>query len=264
MSVNSLTRLRCELQTLEKTVTHHRCFASQEVEQLLSANGLADLNSAFELGEPLGDLHEGRASRHEYKRVVKLDLAAPDGVTRVYIKRQWRRERWLPRPTDIRHRIRLKCSPVHEWRGLRLLQGAGFCVAEPLALFWQGWGFSRGAVVTRAVPPQYSLADLIQIGELDAMAPQRRISLIEASAKLIARLHRARISWRSMKAKHFYPEETSPCNWRIWLIDCEGVYNRATRRDCQREWGVFLRFVTPRMHDLRKAFLAAYSAGLNL
>jgi hypothetical protein len=67
-----------------------------------------------------------------------------------------------------------------------------------------------------------------------------------------------------MKSKHFYPEETAPANWRIWLIDCEGVYTRATRRDCQREWGVFLKFITPPMLELRKTFLAAYAASLNL
>jgi hypothetical protein len=104
----------------------------------------------------------------------------------------------------------------------------------------------------------------LQIGELDAMAPERRTSLIEEAANVIARLHRLRMSWRSMKAKHFYPEETAPGTWRIWLIDCEGVSTWASRRDSRREWAEFLRFVTPRMLELRKTFLAAYSAGLNL
>jgi hypothetical protein len=58
----------------------------------------------------------------------------------------------------------------------------------------------------------------------------------EAATKVVARLHRARISWRSMKAKHFYPEDIGGNRWRIWLIDCEGVYRWASRRDCEREW----------------------------
>src|SRR5205085_9853670 len=117
---------------------------------------------------------------------------------------QWSRDRWLPRPTDIRHRIGLQCSPIHEWRGLRMLQAAGFHVSEPLAVFWRGWGFSRGAVVTRAVPPAHSMADMLLSGELEQMDAAKRASLIDAAAKVVARLHRARISWRSMKAKHFY------------------------------------------------------------
>ena len=245
-------------------MSHHCCFASAEVERLLAANGLRDLEAAFRVGEPLDDLHEARARRHEFKRVFKFDLNGPEGVTRVYIKRQWRRERWLPRPTDIRHRIAVKCSPIHEWRGLRILQNAGFFAAEPLALFWRGWGFSRGAVVTRAVPPRVSLADLILSGEFEAMAPERRNPMIEAAANVIARLHRTHISWRSMKAKHFYPEEIAPGTWRIWLIDCEGVCRRATRRDCQREWRAFLKYIAARAPALREAFLAAYSLSLNV
>jgi hypothetical protein len=244
-------------------MSHHCCFASDEVERLLAANGLRDVDAAFRVGEPLDDQHEARASRHDFKRVVKFDLHGPDGVTRVYIKRQWRRVRWLPRPTDLRHRIDVKCQPIHEWRGLHTLQDAGFHVAEPLALFWQGWGFSRGAVVTRAVPPRDSLADLILSGEFEAMDSQRRAAMIDAAANVIARLHRTHISWRSMKAKHFYPEETAPGTWRIWLIDCEGVYRRATRRDCQREWGTFLKYIAARTPGLRDAFLKAYSLALS-
>ena len=137
----------------------------------------------------------------------------------------------IPRPTDIRHRIGLQCTPIHEWRGLRILQNAGFNVSEPLAVFWKGWGLSRGAVVTRAVPPAWSMADMLLRGELQAMDAKRRNSLIDAAANVVARLHRARISWRSMKAKHFYPEELSDGTWRIWLIDCEGVDRWASRRD---------------------------------
>jgi len=240
-------------------VKYHSLFASDNVQQLLAANGLGDIDGAFQLGEPLDELHEERASRHEHKRVVKFDLKAPDGATRVYIKRQWRRHRLLPRLTDIRHRIALQCSPIHEWRGLRMLQEAGLSVSEPLALFWQGWGFTRGAIITRAVPPRLSMADLLASGEFQEMAAERCDSLIEAAADVVARLHRARISWRSMKAKHFYPEETAPGKWRIWLIDCEGVYRRASRRDCQREWREFLRYITARAPGVRDAFLAAYS-----
>ena len=92
---------------------------------------------------------------------------------------------------------------------------------------------------------------------------ERRDSLIEEAASVAARLHRARIAWRSMKAKHFYPEELSRGNWRIWLIDCEGVYRWASRRDCQREWRTFLRYFTAHTPALREVFSSAYGRGLN-
>ncbi len=219
-------------------------FASDGIAELLRANGLCSLDDAFHLGEVVDEQHRQRATRHENKRVVKFDLKGPSGTTPVYIKRQWRRERWIPRPTDIRHRIGLQCSPVHEWRGLRILQDAGFNVSQPLALFYRGWGFVRGAVVTRAVPPSCSMADMLLSGALQAMDIRRRDSLIEEAAGVAARLHRTRIAWRSMKAKHFYPEELSHGNWRIWLIDCEGVYRWASQRDRNREWKTFLHYFT--------------------
>ena len=245
-------------------VSIHYWFASDEVRSLLSSNGLCDLDSALRLGDSLDDrLHEVRASRHDFKRVVSQAISSPAGSTTVYIKRQWRRVRWIPRVTDVRHRIGLKCSPIHEWRGLRILHTAGFDVAEPLALFWNGWGFSQGAIVTRAVPPQSSIADLLVRGELQAMADERRRSLIQAAVAVVARLHRERISWRSMKAKHFYPEEVTPSRWRIWLIDCEGVCQKASRHDCQREWRTYLQFVSKLAPTLEDHFRLAYTSATN-
>lgn len=242
----------------------HSEFASEEVRHLLAANGLRNLKDAFEFGEPLDDLHAERACRHDFKRIVKLDLNTPGGASRVYIKRQWRRERLLPRPTDIRHRIALKCSPIHEWRGLQIMQKAGFHVSEPLAVFWRGWGFSSGAVVTRSVPTDRSLADFIVSREFERMAPDRRNSLIEATVSVVARMNRARLSWRSMKAKHFYPEETAYGEWRIWLIDCEGVSNRSSRNERRRQWSAFLQYVTVQAPALKEAFLNSYSLSQNI
>ena len=113
-------------------MSNHCQFASSDVQQLLVANGLRDLNSAFELGEAVGGAHKALAGRHEHKTVVTLKLESATGDVRVYIKRQWRRERLLPRPTDLRHRINVKCSPVHEWHGLRMMQRSGFNVSEGL------------------------------------------------------------------------------------------------------------------------------------
>jgi hypothetical protein len=239
-------------------MTNHAQFASDDIAKLFAANGVRDLSDAYRVGELLGEQHLRRATRHQNKHVVKFELNGPTGVTSVYIKRQWRRERWFPRPTDIRHRINLQCSPVHEWRGLRILQDAGFNVSEPLAVFWSGWGLARGAVVTRAVPPAQSMADMLLNGELEAMPAERRSSLIEAAVDVVVRLKHAGISWRSMKAKHFYPESLNDGDWRIWLIDCEGVYRWASRRDCEREWKTFLAGITSHAPALESPMLAAY------
>jgi hypothetical protein len=243
-------------------VGNHCRFASDEIARLLAANGIHDLDSAFRVGESLDVEHEGRATRHFNRRVVKLDLKSRVGATTVYIKRQWKLERWVPRPTDIRHRIGVFCSPIHEWRGLQTLQSAGFHVAEPLALFWGGWGFAHGAIVTRAVPPARSMSDMLHSGEIERLDAANRQALIAAATKIVARLHKARISWRSMKAKHFYPEDMGRNRWRIWLIDCEGVYRWATRRDCEREWRTYLQPFISHGPALQNAFLDAYRTAL--
>jgi hypothetical protein len=245
-------------------VSNHSRFASDQIAELLAVNGVRELEDAFRVGDLLGEQHFQRATRHLNKHVVKLELAAPAGPTTVYIKRQWRRERWLPRPTDIRHRINLQCSPVHEWRGLRVLQQAGFDVSEPLALFWSGWGLARGAVVTRAVPPQLSMVDRLLSGEMLEMSRDRRHALIDAAVNVVVRLRDARISWRSMKAKHFYPEELGDGRWRIWLIDCEGVSQWSSRRDCEREWQTYLKSFTKHAPELQKDFLSAYARASGL
>jgi len=242
------------------SMSNHSRFASTEIQGLLAANGIYDLESAFQAGRAVDAEHERLATRHAARVIVRMDLKGGAEPTTVYIKRQWRRERWLPRPTDIRHRINLQCSPVHEWRGLRLLQSAGFHVSEPLAVFWHGVGLSRGAVVTRAVPPKRSMADLLLSGDFDKLEPAKRNSLIAEAADVVVRLQRARIAWRSMKAKHFYPEELGGNQWRIWFIDCEGAYRWASRRDLNREWKTYLGWFTAQSPALKDAFLSAYSA----
>lgn len=237
---------------------NHLRFANGDIEKLLAANGLQTLEDAFRVGDFLSEQHYRRATRHKNKHVVKFDLQSPTGITPVYIKRQWRRERWLPRPTDIRHRINLFCSPVHEWRGLRLLEDIGINVSQPLAVFWSGWGLARGAVVTRGVPPELSMADLLLSGKLLSMPTDRLNALIDEAVAIVIRLQQHGISWRSMKAKHFYPEELPDGSWRIWLIDCEGVYRWASRRDCDRAWKAFVETFTSHSPSLLKPFRLAY------
>src|SRR5207247_10933991 len=100
--------------------------------------------------------------------------------------------------------------------------------------------------------------DLVQRGDFQRMASSHRDSLIEAAANLIVRLQRARISWRSMKAKHFYPEDLGDGRWRIWLIDWGGVYRWPTRGDCERQWQKYLGSFRSDAPGLHEAFHAAY------
>jgi hypothetical protein len=94
------------------------------------------------------------------------------------------------------------------------------------------------------------------------MPNDRLNALVDAAVRVVVRLHQARISWRSMKAKHFYPEELRDGTWRIWLIDCEGVSRWASRRDCDRGWNAFVETFTSHTSALQKPLLAAYGRAL--
>jgi hypothetical protein len=61
--------------------------------------------------------------------------------------------------------------------------------------------------------------------------------------------------WRSMKAKHFYPERLPSGQWRIWLIDCEGVHRRPSRREYERERLQFLASLAEISPALLREFL---------
>jgi hypothetical protein len=104
----------------------------------------------------------------------------------------------------------------------------------------------------------HSLADMLESGEFKQLPEKRRHALINAAVDVVVRMQEARIAWRSMKAKHFYPEPLPDDGWRMWLIDCEGVSRIASRRDLLREWKMFLQTVTNRSPELRDEFLERY------
>lgn len=210
------------------------CFASPGAQELLTVHGLVDLSAALTLGQPVAERHQRRAQRHAHKQVVCLPIESAGGSDFLYIKRQTRRTRLVPRWTDLRRGVGLWSSPMCEWRGLHLLRSAGFDAAEPLGLFWSGRGWSQAAIVTRAVPPRLSLTDMILEGVITSFTAEERTSLVDAVWRVIAQLSNARLAWRSMKPKHFYPQPLGNRSWKMWLIDCEGVHARASSRDLHR------------------------------
>lgn len=214
--------------------TSKRCFASCEAQSLLSTIGLVDLETAFTHGESLDGQYHLRATRHDHKQVVTLPIPSAQGTDRLYIKRQWRITRWVPRWTDLRRGVGLLSSPVCEWRGIHMMRSAGLNVPEPLALFWQGRGWSRAAVVIKAVPPVESLADMIERGDIAELSARDTAGLVDTIVAVFAKLDESQLAWRSMKAKHFYPEQLPNGAWSIWLIDCEGVHRSRLRKDRER------------------------------
>ncbi|MEE8452547.1 MAG: hypothetical protein V3R99_11555, partial [Thermoguttaceae bacterium] len=118
-------------------------FGSQAALNLLSANGLVDLETVFDCGEVI-------PCRHQVKGVAVATLRDGDRPVRVFIKKQWRRSRLIPRLPDLRFGKAFSSYPLCEWRGLLRFRRLGLDTAEPLALFRHRWHPCRAAVVTGA------------------------------------------------------------------------------------------------------------------
>lgn len=224
-------------------------YSSGEARALLEANGLDRLGPLFTTGNPV------RSQRHLHKEVVRVLLRDRERRTEVpvFVKRQWRRGRLLPRLSDLLSLHPYPSDPVHEWQGLQRLRAVGLLAAEPLALFWCPFS-TRSAVVVREVPAPASLRDLLQSGALYALPPKRLDAVTAAIDQTLRRLRQARLGWRSLMAKHIYPEMLPDGSVRLWLIDCEGVYRVRTRRAHQRDEARFLDSV--RKADAGEAFAA--------
>ena len=184
------------------------------------------------------------AGKHAHKDVLCLgDDAQPCGST-LFLKRQWAWDRRLPRWSDWRDGVAGDPDPVREARGLTLLHELGLSVPAPLRLLRDPQpGSPRAALLMSAVPAPGSLAEWLASGEVRRLSLLDRRRLVVAIAGVAGLIHQHGLRWRSMKAKHLYPEATGQGDWRIWLIDCEGVRPRATRRQQRRDRRVLLRSI---------------------
>ena len=217
-------------------------FRSDEAREILFKNGLATLDDALNVGQPLSGAFAFRGSRHGHKEVVSIKLNVGDSEQdrhdTFYIKRQWKRQRLIPRWTDIRRGNGFCSVAEAEWNGLRRMKQAGIPVVEPWGLFCGKGGV--GAIITRAAPTPYSLQDLLSEGLTLNYSQNKRSQLVSAIISTITKIRAEQLAWRSMKAKHFYPHEVQG-SWRVCLIDCEGVSNNALERDWLRSTSDFIK-----------------------
>ncbi|MBN1441449.1 MAG: hypothetical protein JXA90_02020 [Planctomycetes bacterium] len=210
-------------------------FASEETRALLQSNGLADLTSAFGAGRPV------ETSRHGHKEVAVAEARAADGQpVRLFIKRQWKLPRLLPRLGDALRGGMFQPDPVREWQGLQKLRSAGLKAAEPLALFCAPLGV-RSAVVTREVPAQRSLADWLSASRAGELADEEMRALAAATMATMRRIHDAGIGWKGMSPKHLFPRSDGRGAFEVWIIDAEGVHAHLKRRDERRDFRNFLK-----------------------
>lgn len=211
-------------------------YSSETARQLLNGNGITCLNTALDTGEVL---HH----RYNAKNVATIKVRDGEDNVRIYIKRQWRHARIIPRMHTILAGKALASYPLREWRGLHALSALGLDTAEPLALFRHPLHPFRAAVVTRAVPGKQPLNQLLANGLLADIDHTEMVALVRELVRIIDRIHNAGIGWRSMDIKHFYPVQQEDGSWRIWLIDCEGVFGPAKERHIERERRSVLRAI---------------------
>lgn len=70
--------------------------------------------------------------------------------------------------------------------------------------------------------------------------------ILEEVARTLAQIHDEGWAWRSISTRHVLPQRDARGDWRIWLIDCEGVHRAGSDAILERDFRRFLRALT---HD---------------
>ena len=212
-------------------------FASPEAKEALHRRGLDSLDAIYRAAVDARHRHVGRS-------VWSTELADENGPFVAYFKLNWERPRVWPRMTDIVTGQALQNLAEREWRGIGALESLGFLVPERLALFEDGGVRRRAAVVVREVPPRLSLQNMLKDGTWAQLSDEDRRSLMLAVNQTLARISSAGLGWRSPSCRHFFPVKDARGNWRMWLIDCEGVHRAGTREILTRDCDKFIRSLT--------------------
>lgn len=213
-----------------------KLFSSPFAHDLLRTHKLDSLTAALTAGK---DIHR----RYDAKSVTYVDLNYHEKKIRVYIKRQWKQARVIPRLHSFFNGKAFKSYPLQEWQGLHHLRRLGLDTAEPLAFFRHRLNPYKAAVITCAVPGKHHLAQMIEEGALEKLQNSERVKLIQTVASVVKQIHDAGYGWRSMNIKHFYPAQQTDGTWKIWLIDCEGIFRPVKTRHLERERRTIIRLI---------------------
>ncbi len=210
-------------------------FGSPPAESILRRHNLDSLDAIFQAAAHARVRHAGRS-------VFKTQLQDDDGkAVSVYFKLSWGRRRWWPRWRDLRSGQVLASLAQREWDGLQLMEQAGIRVPERLAWFEEGLLWKRSAIALRAVPPPASISDLLLDGIWRDMPLNDRQEILGLVLDALNAIEGAGLGWRGASTRHVFPVRASDGRWKIWLIDCEGVYQTRSPAARPRAWHKFLR-----------------------
>ena len=205
-------------------------YASDDARNLLHRNQILDGRQVFSLGNPIYNRHKGRSVRN-------ATLEDEQGRhIRIFIKTHQGRIRLCPRMTDLKDKQVFGSSPEREWYGIEKLAGIGIKVPERLALFREGLFVFRSGIVVRDVPPRQSIDQMMQSGSWQNLSHVQQCALLDEVVFTMQTVHRAGLIWRGASSRHFYPVLQDDERWRLWLIDCEGVYSRKSRSAIDRNY----------------------------
>jgi hypothetical protein len=204
-------------------------FDSPTAEGILRRHGLESLDSIFRAGEGARPRHIGRAV---WGTELRDDTGRPFTA---FVKMSWGRRRWWPRMPDIIAGQVFKSLAVREWEGLDQLSQIGLRVPQRMAIFDEGVFWRRSAIIVRAVPPPASISEMVSSGAWAQLPRTERHAIFEAVARMLDRIHAARLAWRGISSRHIFPHRVSAGRWELWLIDCEGVHKARSQSAKERD-----------------------------
>lgn len=234
----------------------HLVIATPE-QRLFAAQGLDSFEALWSAAAT--EVEAGNTARGGTSTVALLEIAAPEGTRRFYLKRQRNFNCRTPR-----HCLRGIPLAQREWSSIQALERHGIPTLEIAAYGrHRRTGDDRGLLLTRALE-RYQDLDAWLLAHSSTAA---RNQLAEAAGTLIAKLHNS--GWRHgclypkhLFVAHDFPAQTTGSPLR--LIDLEKCKRTWRRREEWRDLDTLFRHCPALGEAWRARVLARYAAARDL
>jgi len=205
--------------------------------------------------------------RHKHRDTSLILLGEGPSSTRLFLKRVYR--------SPIKHVLedllagrRPHAQPLKEWKAIERCQDRGIEVMRPVAWGQRSvLGIPRQAfLLILAVPAPESLDEAVRRLTQSSTEPRigyERRRLAQELGAFVGRIHRARLIWPDMVAKHIFVSAMSTTDtsnrWSFFLIDVERMDSGGSPRARGKDLRALLRSL--RTHPLRATDLLRFAHG---
>jgi len=197
-----------------RLLTH---FASAEMEERLLVHKLHKLDQLF--GEQ--DVIESACA--EYVSFCEQIETRKHQPFTVCVKRQTGRIPLIPPFSEFKDGIYKKPMPVRECEAIADLEGLGLNLPARLALLHEKGRQFRAALITRTVPAQQSIEQMMQNRSWASLGEEMQSAILDQVIANLHCIHEDGYCWKEVSLEKFYPVLQGNGSWLLWLSDLESA-----------------------------------------